>query len=273
MRVGIIGVGRMGGAIGSSLRSRQWPLVVFDQDPAAGARMLQLGAETAESAAAVAARCPVTLVVVVDDAQVREVVSGPEGVFAGAAPGSAVLVVSTVRPGTCRELGSLAAQRALDLLDAPVTGGVERAGAGNLTTFAGGDAAALEKVRPVIEGYSSRVIHLGPLGCGLVGKLANNVMSIANMAVIVEALALAEATGLDKQAVIAAALTGSGASNSLQGWASWHRLAEAGADPRRPVALKDLELAIELAEGGGVPMPMTAAAAAFFRQLEAERAR
>jgi 3-hydroxyisobutyrate dehydrogenase-like beta-hydroxyacid dehydrogenase len=273
MQVGIIGVGRMGGAIATSLSSRQWPLIVFDRSPGAVARMIELGAEPGESPAAVAAGSSVTLVVVVDDGQVREVATGPGGLFEGAAAGSTVLVVSTVRPETCRELGALATARGIELLDAPVTGGVERAAAGKLTTFAGGEEAALERARPVIEGYSSRVIHLGPLGSGQVGKLANNMMSIANMAVIVEALALAEANGLDKQAVIAAALAGSGASNSLQGYPSWHELGEPGPDPRRPVALKDLDLAMELAAGRGLELPVTAAAAAFFRRLEDEAGR
>lgn len=267
-KVGIVGVGRMGGAIATSLRSRGQALTGFDVSSAATARLVELGASVARSAAEVAASCDVILVVVVDDAQAQEAVAGPGGVLEGSTSGSTVLLVSTIRPGTAVQLGERASEQGVDLLDAPVTGGVERALAGKLTTFAGGHAAALERARPVIEGYSSRIIHLGALGCGLVGKLANNVMSIANMAVIVEALTLAEANGLGKETVVQAALTGSGASNSLQGWPSWRELAEPGPEPRRPVALKDLDLAIELAAGQGVEMPVTAAAAAFFRSLE-----
>src|SRR5215472_13029769 len=113
--VGIVGAGRMGGAIATSLRSRGQALIVFDVSPAATARMVELGASVAGSAAEVAASSDVILVVVVDDTQARQAMAGPGGILEGSTPGSTVLLVSTIHPGTAVQLGEQASEQGVDL--------------------------------------------------------------------------------------------------------------------------------------------------------------
>ena len=147
------------------------------------------------------------VVAVVDDDQVRAVVDGPDGLLAGFAraagdreadgEGAAIVVVSTVATGTVRDLAGRAADAGVALVDCGVSGGPSAAAEGQLVCMVGGDAAALERVRPVLDAVGTDVLHMGPLGAGLSAKLARNLVQYGSWLAAYEGQVLAEAAGID----------------------------------------------------------------------------
>ncbi len=204
-RLGIIGLGDMGGAIAEGVLTSQWnddvTVVGFDISEAAMARFTELGGTPAGSVGELARQVDVVAVVVIDDAQVRQVCSGDEGAIAGAAESGALVAIhSTVLPATVIELASAASEFGVALIDAPVTGGTAAARGRDLVVFCGGDEAHTEWGRPHFERYGGLVINVGPLGAGLQAKVARNLISYAEFAVAYEAIALAAAADVDLKA-------------------------------------------------------------------------
>jgi 3-hydroxyisobutyrate dehydrogenase len=136
-------------------------------------------------------------VAVVDDRQVLAVLDGDDGALAGLAPGSVVVVLSTVAPATVDAAAALALRRDVDVVDCGVSGGPTAAAEGTLVAMVGGDAAAIERVRPVLDSFTSLVVHMGPLGAGLKAKLARNLVQYGSWLAAYEAQVLAEAAGIE----------------------------------------------------------------------------
>src|SRR5690606_8453097 len=148
-----------------------------------------------------AAAAEVVLVSLADDAAVTATYDGPEGLVAGLRPGTVVLEMSTIAPETARQVGRLVGEREAVLLDAPVSGSVPSIRQGQLTVLAGGDAAALDRARPVLDSFAGRVFHLGELGAGATVKLVVNLVVHALNHALSEALVIAERAGVDRAAV------------------------------------------------------------------------
>lgn len=197
VRVGFIGLGNIGAPM--ARRWLEWPggLTVFDVVPEATERFARKGAEAAASPAELAAACGVVSIMVRDDAQVDTVMTAPDGVLAGAVPGTVVLIHSTVEPATPVRLAALAAERGVHLLDAPVSGGAMGAHEGTLAFMLGGPAEAVELVREPLGMLGTLVAHMGPVGAGTHAKIARNLISFAAMVAAGEAARLAEAAGVD----------------------------------------------------------------------------
>jgi 3-hydroxyisobutyrate dehydrogenase-like beta-hydroxyacid dehydrogenase len=157
---------------------------------------VELGAEPATSDADAADRAEVVAVFVPTDQDVLDVCLGPTGVLAGVRTGSVVVLCSSVRPTTCAEVAG-AAPSGVDVLDAGLTGGVRGAQAGELTLLVGGEPGVLDRIRPLLEPWTSAIHHLGSLGSGQVGKTANNLLHWAQICAITEALELARRAGVD----------------------------------------------------------------------------
>jgi 3-hydroxyisobutyrate dehydrogenase-like beta-hydroxyacid dehydrogenase len=193
---GVIGLGAMGGPIARHLSTAGIPTTVTDLDEAAVEAATTHGAARAADPAAVAAAAGVVIVVVATDAQLRDVLTGTQGVFAGARPGTVVLLSSSALPETCRELAA-AAPEGVDVLDAALTGGVRSAEAGRLTLLVGGDPAALDAARPVLPAWTAAVHLLGEVGAGQVGKTVNNLVHWAQISAVAQALELGRRLGGD----------------------------------------------------------------------------
>jgi 3-hydroxyisobutyrate dehydrogenase/2-hydroxy-3-oxopropionate reductase len=163
-------------------------------------RAAATGAAVADTARDAAAGADVVLVSLADDAAVDAAYRGDDGLLAGLRPGAVVLETSTVAPETVRALAPLAAERSAVLLDAPVSGSVPVVRRGELTFLVGGDPAALDRVRPVLDTMGRRVFHLGDVGAGAVMKLAVNSLVHGLNQALAEALVLAERAGLDRAA-------------------------------------------------------------------------
>ena len=199
--VGFIGLGQMGRPM--ARRLADWPggLWVHDVDPEAVAALEQAGAKVAGTPREVGERARVVSVMVRDDEQVREVLEGPDGVLAGAAPGSCVVVHSTIRPDTAHDLAEAAAARDVHVVDAPVSGGFMGAHDGRLAIMVGGTDEAFAVCREALERMGEVVVHLGPAGAGTRAKLARNLIHFVAFAAVTEAQRVAEAAGIDLQAL------------------------------------------------------------------------
>jgi 3-hydroxyisobutyrate dehydrogenase-like beta-hydroxyacid dehydrogenase len=194
-RVGVVGLGEMGRAIVTRLALAGRPLTVYDVRPEAAAG-LPPGTVVAAVPREVSAAADVVLVIVVDEAQVRDVLWGPEGLMKSARPELSIVVLSTIGVPALLDIAEKALQSGVSLIDCGVTGGDVAAERG-VVSMVGGDDAMVERVRPVVDDYSSRVFHMGPLGAGMITKLVRNVITYATWHVVYQAGRLAEQSGVD----------------------------------------------------------------------------
>jgi 3-hydroxyisobutyrate dehydrogenase-like beta-hydroxyacid dehydrogenase len=233
----------MGGPIGRHLLAAGTPLAVFDPSDDARAALVQLGAVPCESAADVAARSELVLVVVVDDAQVREAVAA---CFEGARPGTVIAISASVRPDTCRALARDGAEREVDVIDLAMVRGERGAEAGRLVLFGGGPSHVIDRIRPACRPFAEAVVHVGDVGVGQVVKTANNILLWACIRAGLEAQRLARALGVEPRELREAMAFGSGANRPLAEWG----------EQRLRWPHKDLEVALALAAEAGVDMPL-----------------
>jgi len=253
----LVGTGRMGSAMARAIARSGIPLVLHNRTrERAEALAAEIGARAAGTPGEAAAAADVTLTMLADDDAVRAVFGGPDGLLAGARPGSVLVDLSTVRPDTLRALEPLAADRGVGLLDAPVSGSTALAEAGQLTLMVGGRPEDLERARPVLDAVAKTVFHMGPLGSGAAMKLAVNTVIFGLNEALAEALVLAEAAGVDRPRaydVLAASAVGAP-------YVGYKRAAflEPETTPvafSLELAAKDLRLITELAASLGVPVP------------------
>jgi len=207
--IGFVGIGNMGFPIAMRLVEQGFDVVVHDLREEALARAAERGARTAASLAELARECRVVSVVLVDDDQVRVTVAGEGGLLDLLPRGSAVVVQATVLPSTVIDLGAPAAERGIDLIDAPVSGGSVRAEEGALAVMVGGEDAAVERCLPMLEPQGN-VHRMGPLGSGQVMKLVNNIMFGGAKAFAFEGFKLAAAYGIEESVVREVASHGTG---------------------------------------------------------------
>lgn len=242
-RVGLVGCGRMGAPLGGHLLAAGRPLAVYDPVATAMAPLVGAGAVACSGPADVAARSDLTLVIVVDDAQVRAVV--PE-IVAAAATGSIVAICASVRPDTCRALARLGKERGVHVVDAALIRGERGAEAGAVVLYCGGPEDVVAELGRACAPFTEAMVRVGDVGAGQVAKTANNVLLWACIRADVEALRLGRALGVEPARLRAALALGSGANRPLAEWGE-HRL-------RWPH--KDLEVALGVAHETGVEMPL-----------------
>lgn len=210
--VGVVGLGAMGGPMAGHLLEAGLPVVVADLDADAVASRVAQGATAASDLADLARQSDVVLVVVATD---EEVVGVCSGLLPASRPGAVVLLCSSVRPDTCAAVAAQA-PHGVAVLDAALTGGVRGAEGGVINLLVGGDAAALDRVRPALAPWTSSVHHLGELGAGQVGKTVNNLIHWAQISAITEALELGRRYGLDVPTLRGALMDGPTDSRTLR---------------------------------------------------------
>src|ERR1019366_3819114 len=212
------------------------------------------------------ARSDVVVVAVVDDRQVLAVLDGADGALAGMARGATVVILSTVSLETVESVAASASARGVDVVDCGVSGGPAAATEGTLVAMVGGDAAAIERVRPVLDSFTSLVVHMGPLGAGLKAKLARNLVQYGSWLAAFEGQRLAEASGIDLRKL---ATGGRGGDRKIGGAATlmfrdtvspWleddDRAMVQAMRAAAGLAHKDLAAALELAEELGITLPV-----------------
>jgi 2-hydroxy-3-oxopropionate reductase len=267
--IGFIGLGVMGAPMARNLLAAGHEVVAWNRSPEPLAALAEAGARAAEGPAAVAAEADVLITILKDDPVVREVLGGPDGAIAAAPAGSLVIDMSTVSPALARELAEEAAARGVAFLDAPVSGGDVGARDGTLSIMVGGEAADVERARPVFDVLGSRVTHVGASGAGQVAKACNQVLVAVIFAGLSESLVLGSKLGVDPARIL----------DAVGGGMAGNRIMEVRRDnfldhdfaPGFKVDLhhKDLEIALGAGAEVDAPLPLAAEVQQMFRQLRA----
>lgn len=266
-RIGFIGIGLMGLPLCRRLLAAGHALSVWNRNPAKCAPLAEAGATVAASPAELAESCEVLMLCVSDTAAVQAVVHGENGLLGHLRAGHILADFSSIDPAATRELAAQAAARGAAWVDAPVSGGVVGAEAGTLVIMAGGNAATIDRLRPVLAVLAQRVTHMGPSGAGQVTKICNQLIVAANSLLIAEAVALAESAGVDATQLAPALAGGFADSKPFQLLAP--RMSTRQFTPvqwRVQTLLKDLDMAGQLAGQNGLALPMAATAASLMRQ-------
>ncbi|QVQ50051.1 NAD(P)-dependent oxidoreductase [Spiractinospora alimapuensis] len=258
-RVGVIGLGNLGLPMALRLAETQVPVLAVEVSHERRAVAQDAGVTLVDRPADLH-ECDVVCVCVVDDDQVRDVVAGPEGVARHLRTGTTVMVHSTVFPSTVTALAGELGPWGVAVLDAPVSGGDHGARAGTLAIMVGGEDADVSHAGPVLDVLGEHVFHLGPLGSGLAVKFANQLMTFANQAAALEAVALARAFGVAEDRVVEVAQAGTADSWCLRNWGFFDRVASeyeaSGAAPANRPWRKDLWDVVTVARQLDLSMPL-----------------
>ncbi|ORC91075.1 2-hydroxy-3-oxopropionate reductase [Trypanosoma theileri] len=268
LKVGYIGLGLMGKSMAGNILKAGFPLVVFNRTRSKMDELVTQGARAAVSPADLASQVDVIFTNVSDSQDVYEVIFGNDGVSAGVRPGSVVVDNSTIKPSVAREIAArLWAEKQVQCLDAPVSGGDIGARNGTLTVMVGGDEATLQRVMPVLRAMGTTITHVGASGAGQVCKAANQIMVAAQMVAMGEMLVFAEKCGVDGQRVISAVKGGAAQCWTLD--VKPQRLFAGNREPGFKASLqsKDLGIVMDSAREFGAPLPTTAVNAQLFQSM------
>ena len=273
-KVGFIGLGNMGMPMAQNLLKAGYEVTGFDLNVDATERLAASGGSTANSIADACKAAEVVITMLPAGEQVREVYLGAGGVLATVEPETLLIDCSTIDVATAREVAQAARDKALAMVDAPVSGGVAGAEAASLTFMVGGDDAAFERARPLLETMGKTIVHAGGPGNGQAAKICNNMILGASMIVVSEAFLLAEKLGLEAQKLFDISSKSSG-----QCWSMTSYCPVPGLVPTSPanrdykagftaaMMLKDLKLAQAAARATRATTPLGAGAAAVYERF------
>lgn len=272
--IAFIGLGHMGLPMARNLLKAGFALRIFDLVQSAVDSLAAEGATPASSAAEAVIGAEVVVSMLPASRHVEGLYLGESGLMAQIAPGSLVLECSTIAPESARKVHAAASARSIALLDAPVSGGTAGAAAGTLTFMVGGDAATLERARPVLSAMGKNLFHAGPDGAGQVAKVCNNQLLAVQMIGTAEALALGVANGLDAATLAEIMRQSSGGNWVLEKYNPWPGVMENAPASKgysggfmSQLMAKDLGLAQEAAQLTTSSTPMGALALQLYRLL------
>lgn len=267
--VGFIGLGIMGKPMVRNLLKAGFAVTVFDVVADAVQEMAAAGAKAASSAKEAATGADMVITMVPSGPIVRTILSGADGVLAGAAAGTIIADMSSVTPVESKEFAAMAAEYGCAFLDAPVSGGEPGAVDGSLAIMVGGDAVVLEKARPVFAAMGKTITLVGANGSGSVTKLANQVIVNLNIAAVSEALILATKAGADPKRVYEAIRGGLAGSTVLDAKAPM--MYSRNFKPGGPIAinLKDITNVMDTAKGMELPLILTGVLQQIMHSLKA----
>jgi 3-hydroxyisobutyrate dehydrogenase-like beta-hydroxyacid dehydrogenase len=253
--IAFIGIGNMGAPMAERLLRAGHRLRVYARRPEASAPLVALGAISAASPADAARGADFVCTMVTDTGDVEAVLFGPGGAVEGAAPGSLCIVFSTISALAARDIAMSLAEKGIDCIDAPVSGGVRAAREGSLAIMAGGKEESLERARPILELLGKTVTHVGPAGSGQLAKACNQIVQVVNIQGIAEAMHFARENGGDLEKILAAIAPGFAGSRMLElmGPKMAKRDFSAGIEAR--LHAKDFGIVKEIADREGINLP------------------
>lgn len=267
MRVGFIGLGVMGRPMALNLLRGRHELTVYARRAAAVEPLVERGAVSAPTPAALAADCDAVFTMLTGTADVEAILLGDAGIADGARPGTVVIDTSTIDPTAARKMASALADRGIDMLDAPVSGGPHGARDATLSIMVGGRADVLDRARPLLDCIGAKVLHMGDHGAGQATKACHQLLLLVTAQGVAESLTLARRAGLDVGQVRRAMLEGMASSRVLDFFGA--RMAgrdfDAGIESR--LYHKDLDIVLRLAHDLGVPLPAGAVTMQFINGL------
>src|SRR3712207_5973052 len=269
-RVGFIGLGIMGRPMAKNLMDAGYDLTVHNRSPQKAQELGEQGATVAESPREVAHDSDIIVTMLPDSPQVREVVTGEEGVLEGINEGSLLIDMSTISPVVTEEIAEAVKEKGASMLDAPVSGGDVGAIEGTLSVMVGGDEGDFERARPLCGAMGKTVTHVGPTGAGQVTKAANQVVVALVIEAVSEALVLGSAGGVAPEKILEV-LSGGLAANKVME-VKREKFLSREFEPGGKVEFHRKDLGIALAAGReyGVVLPVTAAVNQLFEALVAK---
>ena len=257
-KIGFVGTGAMGSALLSRLKLANVQATAFDIAPRAMEAARAEGAQATLSAKAVAQASTIVDVVVRTDQEVLDCTLGKDGVLEGAAPGTLVLLHSTIRPTTTKKVAEAAAEKRVHVIDACMTAVPSVVRQGGLTFLVGGQKALFDRAKPHLLNMAKDAVHMGPLGCGNVTKLFKNMVTAAEALIVYEALQIGKAGGIDYKAALGL-LQKTKSQHILDRWDM--RFDLSGGDLKFNAGInlydKDLPLAAEVGKALGADIPVT----------------
>lgn len=267
LKVGYIGLGLMGKSIARNILKAGFPLTIHNRSSAAVKELVAEGAKSAASPAEVAQQVDVVFTNLPDTPDVEKAVLSENGIAAGAHKDLIWVDNSTIKPAAARRLAAKLADRSVQALDAPVSGGDIGAREATLAIMVGGPAAVLEKVRPILQAMGKTITHVGGAGAGQVAKAANQIMVAAQMVAMGELLIFSQKAGVDPQKVVEAIKGG-----AAQCWTLDVKPPRLFAGNRKPgfkasMMAKDLNIILDTARDYGMPLPSAAVDAQLYNDM------
>ena len=258
--IGFIGLGLMGGPMASNLVKAEFPVTVWNRTASKAESLVKQGAKLAANPRAAALQADVLITIVSDPAALEEVLWGANGAIEGLRRGSLYIDSSTVSPDLARRVAKVCADRGVEFLDAPVTGGNWGAEKGELLYMIGGDAKAFDRAKPVLDVLGKKFFLLGPNGAGQTVKLGMNLILAMQVDALAEALAVVTAAGVEGERLVEVLQSSMGRTALLDIKAPLMLKHEYKASFPLRLMQKDLRLALEMAREHGVTLPAAAAA-------------
>lgn len=269
-RLGFIGLGVMGKPMCMNLIRAGHSLVVYDLQSEPVEELVSEGAKAGKSPAAIGSECDVVFTMLPDSPHVEAVISGKEGILEGARPGCILVDMSSIAPQMAQKLYSLAREKEVRMLDAPVSGGQPKAIDGTLSIMVGGDAEDFKAVEDLLLTMGASALLIGPIGSGNITKLANQIMVALHLAAMSEAMVFAEKAGVDAEKVYHAIRGGLAGSTVLD--AKMPLILDRNFKPGGPIRMhtKDLVNVRDTAMAIDAPIPLTAQVMEFMKALKAD---
>ena len=256
-QIGFIGLGIMGRPMSKNLIKAGHELIVYDVVPGLADTVIAAGAVKGSSCRDVASRSAVVITMLPDGPEVEQAILGPQGVLEGAAAGTIIVDMSSISPMVSQKVAAACAEKGVEFLDAPVSGGEPKAIDGTLAIMVGGKPEVFDKVLPILQKVGSSVTLTGAAGAGNVTKLANQIMVACNIAAMSEALVLATKCGLDPEVVFNAVKGGLAGSTVLNAKAPMVIARNFKPGFRIRLHQKDLRNALLAAESTKCALPLT----------------
>jgi len=269
IRLGFLGLGKMGAGMAARLLDSDHTVTVWNRTASKTEALEAAGAEVATAPADVAKRSELVISMLHDDQAAYDVYSGTDGLLSVPAEGKLFIDMSTLRPEAARELAERCNEKGAAFIDAPVSGTVGPARTGRLMALVGGTEADLERARPILKALTRRIVHAGPVGSGSLLKLVLNLPLAVYWQSLAEAVALGHSGGLDLEMMLGAVSDSGGALSALSHKISM--IVDNSADVAFDIATMEKDARSILAVGTdfGIPMPTTAAALAAYSSAHA----
>jgi 3-hydroxyisobutyrate dehydrogenase-like beta-hydroxyacid dehydrogenase len=254
-RLGLIGLGNIGEPVCRQLVERGYEVYVYDADDEATAGLEDTVAEPAVSPEEIASAADVVLLSLPNSSVVEEVVLGEGGLAGGLSPGNVVIDTSSSKPSSTRTIAQKLAEAGVEMLDAPVSGGVMKAREGTLSVMVGGRREVFEGCRPILQAFGDQIFFLGDHGAGHLAKALNNLLSATTLTSAAEAVILAERAGLSAEAFVDVVNASNGRSYSTEVKFPKYILDRSFDDGfATSLMSKDLKIALETAAEMDFPM-------------------
>ena len=268
LKLGFIGLGLMGNPMSKNLLKAGHEVTVWNRTASRMDDVVNAGANRAMSAKDVAMQSEATITILSDSPDVEEVILGRDGVIEGATPGSVVIDMSTISPAMTRTIATRLEERGVDMMDAPVSGGVNGAVSGTLSIMVGGPRPVFDRCAPIYEAMGERITYCGDGGMGQVTKLANNIVGLGTLAAVCEGLVFAKRAGADLNGVVNAFSGGAADSWMVENLAP--RILARDFEPGFTIDLaeKDLRLVLESSADMKLPLFTTPLVGQLFRSAQ-----